>query len=161
MAVNVIPEPTTNLLIVLAGGLFLVARKLLQYAYVLGKANRPAAAVFPARGGPVLADGIPVLSGQRIEADALAVGIFADGTYGGVEGLITGKVGQLLLQVVDVAAVIAWVGVTAFLTFWVIKRTIGLRASRKEELQGLDLPEHGIEAYPVDEPVATPGVATT
>ena len=91
----------------------------------------------------------------------LAVGIFADGTYGGVEGLITGKVGQLLLQVVDVAAVIAWVGVTAFLTFWVIKRTIGLRASRKEELQGLDLPEHGIEAYPVDEPVATPGVATT
>jgi len=27
---------------------------------------------------------------------------------------------------------------------------MGLRASRKEELEGLDVPEHGIEAYPQD-----------
>jgi Amt family ammonium transporter len=77
----------------------------------------------------------------------LAVGIFADGTYG-VSGLIDGNVGQLLLQLVDIAACIAWVAPTAFLTFWIIKKTIGLRASRKEELEGLDVPEHGIEAYP-------------
>jgi len=80
----------------------------------------------------------------------LAVGIFADGTYLGVKGLITGEVGQLLLQLVDVAVLIAWVLPTAFITFWLIKKTIGLRASREEELQGLDIPEHGIEAYPSD-----------
>lgn len=80
----------------------------------------------------------------------LSVGIFADGTYGSVKGLITGEWGQLLLQLVDIAALIAWVLVTGFLTFWLIKKTIGLRASREEELQGLDIPEHGIEAYPTN-----------
>ncbi len=78
----------------------------------------------------------------------LAVGIFADGSYGGVSGLIDGNVGQLILQLVDIGACIAWVAPTAFLTFWLIKKTIGLRASRKEELEGLDVPEHGIAAYP-------------
>jgi Amt family ammonium transporter len=84
----------------------------------------------------------------------LAVGIFADGTYGGVSGLITGNVGQLLLQLVDIGALIAWVAPTMLLTFWIIKKTIGLRASRKEELGGLDIPEHGTEAYPQEEPVS-------
>ncbi|MBI2848199.1 MAG: ammonium transporter [Chloroflexi bacterium] len=94
----------------------------------------------------------------------LAVGIFADGTYLGVKGLIAGNVGQLLLQLVDIAALVAWVGITSFLTFWLIKKTIGLRASRKEELQGLDIPEHGMEAYPqdvsIEAPVGVPGMAT-
>jgi Amt family ammonium transporter len=83
----------------------------------------------------------------------LCVGIFADGTYGGVYGLITGHAGQLVLQLVDIGALIAWVAPTMFITFWIIKKTIGLRASKKEELAGLDIPEHGIEAYPAD---ATP-----
>jgi len=86
----------------------------------------------------------------------LAVGIFADGTYGGIQGVITGHFSQLALQVIDVLTVFAWVGPTALLTFWVIKKTMGLRASRKEELQGLDLPEHGIEAYPEEEKVSIP-----
>lgn len=87
----------------------------------------------------------------------LAVGIFADGTYGGVSGLINGDTGQLLLQLVDIAALVAWVAPTIFVTFWIIKKTTGLRASREEELQGLDVPEHGIEAYPVEEPVRLDG----
>jgi ammonium transporter, Amt family len=80
----------------------------------------------------------------------ITVGIFADGTYGGVQGLITGHWGQLLLQFVDIGTCIVWVGVTMTITFWLVKKTIGLRASRKEELAGLDIPEHGMEAYPVD-----------
>jgi Amt family ammonium transporter len=86
----------------------------------------------------------------------LAVGIFADGTYGGVSGLVTGSGAQLLLQLVDIVVLIAWVAPTAFLTFWLIKKTIGLRASRKEELQGLDIPEHGLEAYPEETGAAAP-----
>ncbi|MDO8578361.1 MAG: ammonium transporter [Dehalococcoidales bacterium] len=99
----------------------------------------------------------------------ISVGIFADGTYLGVKGLITGEVGQLLLQLVDIAALVAWVAPTMALTFFVIKKTIGLRASRKEELRGLDIPEHGIESYPTDDtealpspvsPVGLPGIAS-
>lgn len=85
----------------------------------------------------------------------LAVGIFADGSYGGVSGLIAGNFGQLILQVIDILVLIIWVVPTIFLTFWVIQKTIGLRASRKEELTGLDIPEHGIKAYLQDEPSST------
>jgi Amt family ammonium transporter len=80
----------------------------------------------------------------------LAVGIFADGTYG-VSGLIAGQWGQLVLQIIDIAAVIAWVAPTVFLTFWLLKKSVGLRASKEEEIKGLDIPEHGLEAYPETE----------
>jgi Amt family ammonium transporter len=80
----------------------------------------------------------------------LCVGIFADGSYQGVKGLIEGSGAQLALQLIAIAVCVAWVGITMSLTFFAIKKTIGLRASREEELQGLDVPEHGIEAYPAD-----------
>jgi ammonium transporter, Amt family len=93
---------------------------------------------------------VPVHLGGGIYG-LLTVGIFADGTYGGVQGIITGHWGQMVLQLVDIAALIAWVAPTMFFTFWAIKKTIGLRATRKEELAGLDIPEHGIESYPKDD----------
>jgi len=95
---------------------------------------------------------VPVHFGAGIWG-LLAVGIFADGTYG-VSGLLDGEWGQLVLQIIDIAALIAWVLPTVFALFWFIKKTMGLRASREEELQGLDIPEHGIEAYPKEEPAA-------
>lgn len=82
----------------------------------------------------------------------LSVGIFADGTYLGVNGLIEGHAEQRALQLVDIGVVMAWTLTTAFLTFWAIKKSIGLRATREEELEGLDVPEHGIPAYPADAP---------
>ncbi|MBI3743630.1 MAG: ammonium transporter [Chloroflexi bacterium] len=83
----------------------------------------------------------------------LCVGIFADGKYGGITGLIHGHTDQLVLQLIDMGVVAGWTLGTAFLCFWLIKQTIGLRASREEELSGLDVPEHGIEAYPADKPI--------
>ncbi|WP_376790721.1 ammonium transporter [Thermoflexus sp.] len=78
----------------------------------------------------------------------LAVGLFADGTYGGVAGLIVGSWGQLVAQVIDMVVVTAWSLGTGFLIFWLIRQTIGLRVSAEEERLGLDLTEHGAEAYP-------------
>ena len=95
---------------------------------------------------------VPVHFGAGIWG-LLAVGIFADGTYG-VSGIIDGSWNQLVLQLIDIGALIAWVAPTAFILFWILKKTIGLRASRQEELGGLDIPEHGLEAYPEDEPVS-------
>lgn len=80
----------------------------------------------------------------------LAVGIFADGTYGGVSGLIVGNTGQLIAQLINVAVVAAWSLGMGFLVFWILKVTVGLRVPRSVELQGLDVPEHGAEAYPLD-----------
>ena len=68
----------------------------------------------------------------------LAVGIFAFPECG--YSFWTQLVGVLAVGVVAFPA--------AFLIFWVLKHTMGIRVSEEEELRGLDLGEHGMEAYP-------------
>jgi Amt family ammonium transporter len=87
----------------------------------------------------------------------LAVGIFADGTYG-VSGLIVGDTGQLIAQLISMVVVTVWSLGTGFLLFAMLKSAMGLRASEREEIYGLDITEHGAEAYPDDAP-AQPAIA--
>lgn len=87
----------------------------------------------------------------------LAVGLFADGTYGNVRGLIVGEVGQLIAQLISMGVVTLWTLLTGFVMFALIRATIGLRASRDEELQGLDIPEHGVPAYALEPVPAAAG----
>jgi Amt family ammonium transporter len=78
----------------------------------------------------------------------LAVGLFAQESYGGVNGLFFGGgLKQLIVQATGVVSVFAWVFVTALILFGVIKKIMGLRVSDEEQLKGLDIGEHGIEAY--------------
>jgi Amt family ammonium transporter len=98
---------------------------------------------------------VPVHAGAGLWG-LIAVGIFADGTYGGVSGLVDGNGAQLVLQLVDVITFMAWTIGTAFVTFFLIKKTIGLRASAEEERTGLDVPEHGAEAYAPAMPAPAP-----
>ena len=78
----------------------------------------------------------------------IAVGLFAHEEFGGVNGLFFGGgFGQLGVQIVGVAAVFAWTFLASLLLFALIKATVGLRVTREEELRGLDLEEHGTEAY--------------
>ena len=53
-------------------------------------------------------------------------------------------------QLLGMVAVLAWTGVTITLTFYAIKKTIGLRASRHEEIVGLDITEHGLASSYAD-----------
>ena len=53
-------------------------------------------------------------------------------------------------QLLGMIAVLAWTGVTITLTFYAIKKTIGLRASRHEEVVGLDSTEHGLASSYAD-----------
>jgi Amt family ammonium transporter len=55
--------------------------------------------------------------------------------------------GQFLTQLIGVAAAFAWAFGLGLVLFLAIKYTIGLRVTREEELQGLDIGEHGLEAY--------------
>ncbi|HHT9153035.1 MAG TPA: hypothetical protein ACFYEM_05815, partial [Candidatus Hypogeohydataceae bacterium YC40] len=81
----------------------------------------------------------------------LAVGIFADGSYGGVKGLITGSGYQLLAQFIAMATAIAWASAAGFAIFLTLKYTMGLRVPRNVELDGLDIHIHGVECYPAEE----------
>jgi Amt family ammonium transporter len=54
---------------------------------------------------------------------------------------------QFLTQLTGVAIVGAFCLLTSFVILFVIKKTIGLRVSEKEEIEGLDEHEHGMSAY--------------
>jgi Amt family ammonium transporter len=81
----------------------------------------------------------------------LALGLFAQdkfapGTTG--DGLFFGGGWTLLgAQALGVLSVFAWCMASGFLLFWMIKHLVGLRVNREAELRGLDIGEHGVEAY--------------
>jgi len=79
----------------------------------------------------------------------LAVGIFGKQALGlANDGLIFGgNPMQLGVQIVGSVSTIAFVVVSMGIVFKLIDLTVGLRISRMEELQGLDIGEHGMEAY--------------
>ena len=73
--------------------------------------------------------------------------VFSPGTTG--DGLFFGGGWGLLgAQITGIITVFAWCMITGFILFSVIKKTMGLRVSKEEELRGLDIDEHGMEAYP-------------
>ncbi|MGI8940025.1 MAG: ammonium transporter [Iamia sp.] len=85
----------------------------------------------------------------------LAVGLFAtkeDGFLGGADaGLFYGGgFDQLITQAIMVVAVFVFVTITAGALFLAIKATVGLRVSPEEELEGLDVIEHGSPGYAGD-----------
>jgi Amt family ammonium transporter len=84
----------------------------------------------------------------------LSTGLFAAphlvGQLGiGQPGLLYGGgLTQLGVQALGIIAAFLYVATASFATLWVLKRTIGLRAAPHEEMEGLDLAEHGVEGYP-------------
>src|SRR5690606_12001346 len=63
-------------------------------------------------------------------------------------GGFSGK--QLLTQAIGVSAAFLWSFCGAWLVFQLVSRTVGLRVSEEDEIDGLDISEHGGEAYPMD-----------
>ncbi len=83
---------------------------------------------------------------------SLAVGLFAQDGITGVStgnGLFFGGGFALLgSQALMVLCVAAFVLPGSLLVWWLIKKTVGIRVTLQEEVQGLDIGEHGNVAYP-------------
>jgi Amt family ammonium transporter len=95
----------------------------------------------------------------------LALGIFADGTYGagwngvgyasyqgnpgqGVTGLLYGDKSQFVAQVIGAGSCVLWNVVVGGALFWVVGKVVGgNRATAAEEMAGLDVAEMGVPAY--------------
>lgn len=89
---------------------------------------------------------VGLLSNPNVPGYSLAD---ADGNV--LAGLFYGGGFKLLgIQLVGFVAVAAWATVTMIITFMVIKKTIGLRASKEEETRGLDITEHGLPSAYAD-----------
>lgn len=68
----------------------------------------------------------------------LAVGIF--GALAGMD--------QFISQLIGVASYAAFCIIASFIILFTLKKTVGIRVSEKEEVEGLDSHEHGMDAYP-------------
>lgn len=82
----------------------------------------------------------------------ICVGLFAQDKITGAatgNGLFMGGGFSLLgSQLLGVVSVGAFVFALSLLVWWLLKKTLGIRVSLQEEIQGLDIGEHGNEAYP-------------
>jgi Amt family ammonium transporter len=102
---------------------------------------------------------------------AVALGLFADGTYGagwngvgatsylgtagqGVTGLLYGDSSQFLCQLLGATLCMVWAFGGTFVVFKVIDTVKSMRVPVDVELEGLDVPEFGLPAYPEDAIVA-------
>ena len=77
----------------------------------------------------------------------IAVGLFATSTVpeSTIDGLFYGGgFSQLGIQLIGVISVLTWTAVTMTIVFKLIDKTVGLRVSEEEEIEGLDVKEHGL-----------------
>ncbi|MGN6645803.1 MAG: ammonium transporter [Cytophaga sp.] len=78
----------------------------------------------------------------------LFVGIFGQkGLGGSADGA---GMNQLINQLIGIGATAAFVFPVSYIIFTIISKTIGLRVPAKEEIEGLDIAEHGMKAYNID-----------
>lgn len=122
-----------------------------------------AALVIGASAGYIVVRGVELLDKLRIDDPVgafpvhgmcgiwgtLCVGIFGKASLGLPNNgfIYSGSPTQLGIQMLGSLSAVAFIVVTMGVVFKVIDVTIGLRADREEELRGLDIGEHGMEAY--------------
>ena len=70
-------------------------------------------------------------------------GTFAVGLFGNLAGM-----DQIISQLIGIGSVGAFCLISAWLIFFTLKKTVGIRVPELEETEGLDLHEHGMSAYP-------------
>jgi len=98
---------------------------------------------------------VSVLFFDRIRVDDPVGAVSVHGVCGAVGTLCAAvfneggfTMSQLGVQALGVGACFLWTSITAGTLFFLIKKTIGLRVSDDEEMEGLDYHEHGNAAYP-------------
>ncbi len=86
----------------------------------------------------------------------LALGLFADGTYGDglngvpgtVRGLFYGDASQFVAEAIGGLTCVVFVFVSFYVFFKLVEATIGNRVTAEAEIEGLDVPEMGVLGYP-------------
>ena len=134
-----------------------------------GIAAFPSYFVIVARSRTRLDDSLDVFAGHGVGGitGALLTGVFASKVWNaaGNDGLLAGNPSQLATQALGVAAAIVYSGVATFALLKVLGFVTALRAVPKTEGMGMDVTQHGEEAYTsgegsilvISEP--TPGIA--
>ena len=107
------------------------------------------ATLIGAVGGIVVVCSVLGLDKLRLDDPVGAVSVHgAAGIWGIFAVLLSNDEATFMGQLIGTVCVFVWMFVTTWLTLLVIKAVMGLRVSEEEEMEGMDMHECGMEAYP-------------
>jgi len=100
-------------------------------------------------GGLLVVPAIIFIDKARIDDPVGAISVHGVvGTWGLIAVAFTNPEGSLAAQLAGIGTIFAWVFGTSLAAWGIIKAAMGLRVSEEEELEGVDITECGLEAYP-------------
>jgi len=107
------------------------------------------ATLIGAVGGLLVVLSIVTLDKLKIDDPVGAISVHGVvGIWGLLAVCFTNEEASFLAQLLGLVSIFAWVFITSFIVWFVIKKTIGIRVSEEEEYEGVDISECGLEAYP-------------
>ena len=109
----------------------------------------PMAAFIGGIGGLIVVVTVPLLDKLRIDdvVGAIPVHLFA-GIWGTIAVVFSNPDATLTAQLTGIVLVGVFVSVASAIVWYALALTLGIRASKEDEINGLDLSECGLEAYP-------------
>ena len=107
------------------------------------------ATLIGAVGGVIVVFGVPFLDKLKIDdvVGAIPVHLFA-GIWGTLAVLLTNSDATFMGQLIPIIIVGVFVFVVSFVIWFILKATMGIRVDEESEIDGLDMSELGMEAYP-------------
>ncbi|MDC1115809.1 ammonium transporter [Alphaproteobacteria bacterium] len=109
----------------------------------------PMAAFIGGIGGLIVVVTVPLLDKLKIDdvVGAIPVHLFA-GIWGTIAVVFSNPDATLTAQLTGIVLVGVFVSVASAIVWYALALTLGIRASKEDEINGLDLSECGLEAYP-------------
>jgi Amt family ammonium transporter len=100
-------------------------------------------------GGLIVVFSIVFLDKMKIDDPVGAISVHGVvGIFGLIAVAFTNPDGSLVAQLIGAGVIFAWVFVTSFIIWLILKVVMGIRVSEEDELEGVDISECGLEAYP-------------
>ena len=108
-----------------------------------------AATLIGAVGGLIVVGSIVALDKLKIDDPVGAISVHGVvGIWGLIAVCFTNPEAKFFVQILGMITIFAWVFITSFIVWFLLKKTIGIRVSEEEEYEGVDISECGLEAYP-------------
>jgi len=108
-----------------------------------------AATLIGAVGGLIVVGSIVTLDKLKIDDPVGAISVHGVvGMWGLLAVCFTNPDAKLSVQLIGLVTIFAWVFITSFIVWYLIKLVVGIRVSEEAEYEGVDISECGLEAYP-------------
>ena len=100
-------------------------------------------------GGLLVVPSIVFIDKAKIDDPVGAISVHGvAGTFGLIAVAFTNQDGSLIKQLIGIGTIFAWTFSTSIIVWLILKAVMGIRVSEVEEMEGVDIAECGLEAYP-------------